>query len=420
VEGWKTIQGLLAAGWKVAAKRCRALRRRRRIRDPGQLLRVILIYLTGGSLRTAVADAELAGVAVLSDTALMNRMRKATPWLQWLALNLMKHFGHETGCPDWLSGFRVRCLDASVVTRPGSTGTDWRLHFSFGLFDMCFDQFVIAGQEIGESFRNFSARSGDLLLADSGYAHLSGLRHVIEQGGDFLVRLYYRAFALYDVRDGHKINLLNELQHLTPNATHELWTMGRSQDGSTVRMRVCVRRLDRRTARNAQNATLRRAKRKGERLSPEALRFHQYVVVATSVGEDRLTAEQVLSLYRMRWQIELAIKRLKTIIGVSQLPCRRQESGQAWLQGKLVLALLVQVLMNRGQELRLVEDGTPNSGTRDESNLWREMCMLVMMVSTAVREGNNLQQYVKKRRRTWQKLRERSRKRRYQHELLLS
>jgi len=418
---WSTVTSLLAVDWRSAAKSLGALRRRRNIRNPSQLLRTLLIYLTGRSLREAVAVAHLAGIARLSDMALLKRLRNAIPWLRWLATGLLTYSGPGFRRPVWLQCFDVKCVDATVVCKPGSSGTDWRLHFNFGLFDMGFEQFQVTDNKIGESFRNFAVKPGDLLLGDRGYAHLDGMSYIVDQSGDFIVRLACRSFSLFDRQDQYKIDLLKELESLRVGEVRAWRVFGRTTEGKTVTMRVCATRLPRHEARKAQKAATHTARRKSRRISQEALRFQRYVVVATSVSEERLSSEQVLKLYRMRWQIELAIKRLKTIIGASELPCRDQESGRAWLQGKLVLALLVQVLCNRGQELQL----TAGESTRAESddirrrgNLWREMRLLLRII-TAIISGEASRDWHSSRwRESCQMLEERPRKRVYQHELL--
>jgi len=420
-RNWSTVLDLLADNWRIAAKSLGALRRRRNIRNPSQLLRTLLIYLTGRSLRETVALAHLAGIAQLSDMALLKRLRNAVPWFRWLATGLLMCSGPELRKPDWLQCFNVKCVDATVVCKPGSSGTDWRLHFDFGLFDMGFEQFQITDWKTGESFRNFVVKPGDLLLGDRGYAHLDGMSYVIEQNGDFIVRLGCRSFTLHDLRGQHKIDLIRELESLRVGEVRAWQVFGRSVKGKTVTMRVCATRLPRHEARKAQRAAKRKAERKGKRISREALRFQCCVVVATSVSEERLSAEQVLKLYRMRWQIELAIKRLKTIIGASELPCRDRKSGLAWLHGKLVLALLVQASCNRGQELQLVADKSKGVGSDDvrrRGNLWREMGIVLRIITDIIIGEASREWHSGRWRRLCKMLEERPRKRVCQHELL--
>lgn len=417
------VTSLLADAWRPAAKNLGALKRRRNIHDPGQLLRTLLIYLTGRSLREAVALAHLARIAQLSDMALLKRLRNAVPWLRWLATGLLTCAGPELRRPDWLQGFNVKCVDATTVCKPGSSGTDWRLHFDFRLFDMGFEQFQVTDNKTGESFRNFEVKSGDLLLGDRGYAHLNGMSYVIEQGGDFIVRLGCQSCTLYDLRDQHKINLLGELASLRVGEVWDRWVYGRTAEDKIVTIRVCATRLPRPAVRKARQRAKREAKRKGRQISREALRFQRYFVVATSVSEERLGAERGLQLYRMRWQIELAIKRLKTIVGASALPSRGRKSGLAWLHGKLVLALLIQALCNRGQELQLVageRTGVESDDIRRHGNLWREMVAAYRIITGIVIEQASREWHSMRWRTSRRMLEERPRKRARQHELLFS
>jgi hypothetical protein len=49
-----------------------------------------------------------------------------------------------------------------------------------------------------------------------------------------------------------------------------------------------------------------------------------------------------LDIYRLRWQIELSFKRLKSIAELGHLPKDDDRSSRAWLYGKLFIALLTE------------------------------------------------------------------------------
>jgi IS4 transposase len=76
--------------------------------------------------------------------------------------------------------------------------------------------------------------------------------------------------------------------------------------------------------------------------------YNRYIIVATSLSE-AVSAAQVLELYRMRWQIELAFKRLKSLFRYNEIPVKLDKTAYAWFYGKLLLAALCERLVNEGR-----------------------------------------------------------------------
>ena len=67
-----------------------------------------------------------------------------------------------------------------------------------------------------------------------------------------------------------------------------------------------------------------------------------YLMVLTSLSPEVATAEQVLATYRLRWQVELAFKRLKTGLGIHRLVARDPAMARSWLLAHLILALMIE------------------------------------------------------------------------------
>ena len=79
----------------------------------------------------------------------------------------------------------------------------------------------------------------------------------------------------------------------------------------------------------------------------------------------RGSAADVLEWYRMRWQIELVFKRLKSVAQLGHLPKHDDRSSRAWLYGKLLVALLAQELIRKGVDIS--PSGQTRATTRCES-----------------------------------------------------
>jgi IS4 transposase len=76
--------------------------------------------------------------------------------------------------------------------------------------------------------------------------------------------------------------------------------------------------------------------------------WNKYIIVATSLGEE-ISAARVLELYRMRWEIELVFKRLKSLFQYGEVPMKLDKSARAWFYGKLLLAALCETIVNTGR-----------------------------------------------------------------------
>ena len=115
--------------------------------------------------------------------------------------------------------------------------------------------------------------------------------------------------------------------------------------------RVCAVRKNELAIRLAHRRLYRRSSKKQMSTRPETLEFAKYVLVFTtrSIGS---TAE-ILQLYRMRWQIELAFKRMKSLAQLGHLPKHDGHSSCAWLYGKLFVALLAQKAIRIGRDISL-------------------------------------------------------------------
>lgn len=56
-------------------------------------------------------------------------------------------------------------------------------------------------------------------------------------------------------------------------------------------------------------------------------------------------ASAIMELYRQRWQVELAFKRLKSLLQLGHLKKFDEQGAKAWLQGKLLVACLIETLI---------------------------------------------------------------------------
>lgn len=343
-EDWAVIERVLPEGWQQAAREAGALRRTRGFDSPATLLRVLLIHLAEGcSLRETAVRAAAGGLVNVSDVALLGRLRGSGEWFRWMVEQMSRRLS-ETSV-EVLPGKRVRLVDASVVCEPGATGSTWLLHYMIDLSTLACEQVQVTLPKEGETLTRFAVRPGDVLMADRGLAHRRGIRHVVKHKGDVIVRMNLVSVPL-EGATGKALELLPLLRELTIGEARA-WPAVLREQGDTIAVRVCALKKSAEQTRAAQDKLRRIASKKGKTLLPQTLEAAGYVIVLTTLAD--APARTILELYRYRWQIELAFKRLKSLLHLGHLKKTDPVGAKAWLQGKLFVATLIETLIAVGE-----------------------------------------------------------------------
>lgn len=348
-DEWEVLRRFLPENLDEGARAHRAMRRQRgKITSAEQLLRVLLMHIGGGlSLEQTSARAQARGLASLNAMALHKRLCASRAWLEALCAHVLEEIRVRLGeGPSfWLPGRQLRVLDASDIQEPGATGTDWRLHYSLRLPELCCDFFELTSRHGGETLRRLPVQKGDLVLADRAYNDRQAIAAVRQAGADVIVRYNSGSLPLEDEQE-HPWEPLPALRSLKVGELMEYpvrLRVGKGQ-GQVISARLCALRKTPEAAAKAE----RKAKYKArcqKSIRPSTLELAQFVVVITTLEAGTLDSAGVLEFYRARWQVELAFKRLKSLLQMGQLPKHKEESCRAWMQGKILVALLMERML---------------------------------------------------------------------------
>jgi hypothetical protein len=325
------------------------MRRSRGIVVPETLLRVLLLHVARGySLRETAVRAREAGLATISDVGILKRLRRSEEWLHWLCVQLAVDQGVRM--PAEGEKRRVRIVDGTIVKEPGKTGSQWRILYSLRLPELRCDFFELTaavGPGSGESFSRLPIQPRDLILGDAGYCSTPGVASVVERGGDVLVRINPGNLPLQSPVGGGSWNLLSHLRKVHDPGQIGQWKVALA--GTSVEGRICAVRKSEQAIQRAHRRIEQRASKKQIKTKPETWEYAKYVAVFTT--EQASPAELILEWYRVRWQVELLFKRLKSLARLGHLPKYDPQSSRAWLYGKLLVALLTEKLIRVGREI---------------------------------------------------------------------
>jgi len=325
-DEWEYVRTLLPADLEESARSARALLRCRNVPSAAALLRMALAYgLSDLSLKDVAAWASSLQVAEITGPGLFYRLREAEGWLeQVLAETLAEAVAPET------AAWRVRVVDATVINGPGDKAVQWRAHVWINPATGGFRRVELTDSRGGEKLARHPVERGEVVLGDRAYATARGLHVVRQAGAHAVVRFSPATLRTCDERRERiflaqyeaQVPLVGAVEYSItipvpprPTKSHKIWKSARAIDW------IPARAIAART-------------RSGE-----------VFWILTTLPATELSALQAMALYRLRWQIELFFKRLKSLLHLDSLPSRQGPTAKSWMLARLIAAALAQRLV---------------------------------------------------------------------------
>jgi hypothetical protein len=337
VEGggdWERVVARLPEGWEQRAREQKAFARRREVRSAGGLLRLVLgAAVLSMSLRLVAWWADQVGIGRLSDVAVGHRLRKARPWLSvevGLLLGLRR--------ARWAGrAVRVRLVDATVISEPGSRGTDWRAHAVVDLESGALCGLELTDKHGAESLVRHPLEPGEIAVADRIHARRTDFGQLLARTTDLVVRIGWQNLPL-ETPAGDRLDLIDWL-HTPLLGPTERAVLVQTPTGAHP-LRLIATPLPPAQAEAARRRCRQNATKKGRTINQRTVFAAGFILLVTTLDPDTWPVADVLALYRCRWQIELLFKRLKSIWHLDHLRARDPDTIQAHLLAVILAALL--------------------------------------------------------------------------------
>jgi hypothetical protein len=326
---------------EVLARQTKAFQRPRGVRSGTDLMRLALAWGPGGySMQRVAAWAEASNIATLTEDALIQRLHAAGPFLAEVVRQLLVGTGEA---PSWHNRV-LRISDSTSLSKPASKGTDWRVHGVYDLGRGGFSHLEVTDGRGGEALDRGKPVAGEIRIGDRGYANAQAWHRFLQardEQTDFIVRMRWNTIRLVD-EAGDLFDIVGWLQaRPAESEVHEITVWARSGKRQTpMKIRLIARRKPPEVIAAEHKRLRQHASRKQTRLDPRSLIAAEYLVLATSLPAGEFPATEVLAVYRLRWQIELAFKRLKSLLHIGKLRTKTDAGTRCWLHAHLIVALL--------------------------------------------------------------------------------
>ena len=330
-----------AAALERGARATRAFVKPREVRCAVDLLRLVLAYCLGGmGLRLTAAWAEGIGLAQLSNVALLGRLRNAVPWLERIVAPLLVD-ASASGAPASTSahGGRprlIRLMDATTVRKAGvaarARGKLWRVHAVLDVSGEAgkerFSAFEFTDEKGAEAIDRVAVIACEIRVADRVHCRVEGLATVIAAGADVVVRASWQS-ARWQDEGGCKVDIIRELSTNLTGCIDRPIELGRDK-AAALPLRLIAVRMPKAEAVKAVAEARAKSRSKQCEIQPGTLIAAEWVIIVTSLASTQYSTGRVLEIYRLRWRIEIAFKRLKSVVGLAGPPGHCALVAKAW------------------------------------------------------------------------------------------
>jgi hypothetical protein len=329
----------------ASAKATKAFLRARAFENAIDMLRMIFAYCLGdGGLRCTAAWAASIGLVDVANTALLYRLRQSERWLTWLLEQML-----SSATPQSCQGRMIRVIDATTVLKAGAAAKTknglWRIHSAFDLPSERFRHFELTDEHGGERLDRIPVIKGEIRLADRAYMQPDQIAPLLEAGADIVVRAGWRN-ARWLEADGAAVDIIETFKKAAACGVIDqpIW-IGR-KSGPSLAMRLVAIRKSPEAAEVARNKAKREAQKGRHNITECTLIAAEWVILVTSLPIETFSTEDIVALYRLRWRIELAFKRLKSILGLKAPPGVDERSAKPYVIAHLLMILLLEPLID--------------------------------------------------------------------------
>jgi hypothetical protein len=222
------------------------------------------------------------------------------------------------------------------------------LHLGLDLGSNRIDSVELTNAKTAESLERFAVTAGDVLVGDRAYGTRAGMASVEQRGAFFIVPFAWPSVPLITA-DGQPFSLFEALRSLPEARPGEFRVQLQSPDGRLIAARLVAIRKSEPAAEKARKKALRERTKKGRaNVDVRTLEAAGYWFVLTNLP-DTITAQSVLELYRLRWQIEMKFKTLKSVLHLGNVPARTDETLRVYICAKLLIALLIDAFLDEAE-----------------------------------------------------------------------
>lgn len=179
---------------------------------------------------------------------------------------------------------------------------------------------------------------GDLVIRDLGYFSMYALKSIAEKEAFFLSRLKPK-MKVFD-QSYHEVNFFKLYSKMVSSQIPRIQMQAFIGEKERFPVRMSIELVPEQVYQKRILAVEKENKKKGKTTSEEFRVRARFNILVTNVPEEHLPVENMYSLYKTRWQIELVFKTWKSNIGINKLQPMKYHRFMCLLYAKFILFLV--------------------------------------------------------------------------------
>ena len=219
-------------------------------------------------------------------------------------------------------------------------------------------------------------RENDVIIRDLGYFNLSNFSKIVSKNAYFLSRLSNGVNVYLNKTDEQPVALIKHLEKLDVKR-------------KSIDIDVYVGRIERLFIRligvkvpqevvELRRQQYKKARGRSQEPSKSLHEWHGYTLMMTNIPRNKLSLKSILKLYKIRWQIELFFKNMKSILVVDKMTGKNKHRILCLIYVRLAVTWVASILYAYAQAR--IEEGKEVSRfkftrwLKDMGNLKEALC----------------------------------------------
>ena len=291
------------------------LQRKRVVKKHSTLVQAAILYIVEKLSFQRLSDIMAAKYGVsMSDTAWKKQIIKIAPVFYEVMMTYLSRMKETES--DNILGYSSYAIDATDISWEGKKGTALRVHTVYSLSKNAYFKANIADIHTGESVKLHDVKANSLYFADRAYGKTPQMEHMLSYNSEFVFRFSPSQVKLFKDPDcTEKIDFKSYLSNSETTSSVDCFFKGKKQ---VLKIRVVISPIPKDKVENAVKKAKQKSVRRQKIVSKDTLIYAKWLFLATSLS-DMISSEQIVSVYRKRWQIELHFKRSKSLLRFHRL-----------------------------------------------------------------------------------------------------